>query len=196
MTDIKKSAKDKAPAKRKKLQLNKQTLRDVSATDKAKDVRGGAVKGGARGTPNTEWGGCSDRRIKAGIRPLANALTTIDRLRPVAFRYTDEYRRDRPSIEEVEYYNVIAQEYREVFPQAVKGSGERLADGSEILQVDTYPAMIHAIAAIQELHGKVTVLAQENAALRRQLIAFKKRLFAGENTVATQGVGSLVPESA
>ena len=191
MTDIKKTTKDKASAKPKKLQLNKETLKDLSIK------KGASPKGGA-GRRGDQWGtgGCSDRRIKAGIRPLANALTTIDRLRPVAFRYTDEYRRHRPSIEEVEYYNVIAQEYREVFPQAVKGSGERLADGSEILQVDTYPAMIHAIAAIQELHGKVRVLAQESAALRRQLIAFKKRRFASENTVATQGVGSLVPESA
>ena len=42
MTDMKKTAKDKAPARRKKLQLNKETLRDISAAEKAQDVRGGA----------------------------------------------------------------------------------------------------------------------------------------------------------
>ena len=74
-------------------------------------------------------------------------------MRLVAFHYTDEYRQDRPSIEDAEYYNVIAQEFREVFPQAVTGSGQRLADGSEILQVDTYPAMIHALGASRLFFG-------------------------------------------
>lgn len=56
------------------------------------------------------------------------------------------------------------------------GSGQRLADGSEILQVDTYPAMIHALAAIQELHAKVKSVAEENAELRTRLAAITKRV--------------------
>ena len=71
---------------------------------------------------------------------------------------------------------MIAQEFAEIFPQAVTGSGERLADGSEILQVDTYPAMIHALAAIQELHAKMKGVAEENAALRTKLATITKRL--------------------
>ena len=42
MTDMKKTAKDKAPAKRKKLQLNKETLKDLNAKKEA------SPKGGAR----------------------------------------------------------------------------------------------------------------------------------------------------
>ena len=107
-------------------------------------------------------------------------------MRPVAFHYTDEYRQGHPSIQDAEYYNVIAQEFREIFPQAVTGSGQRLADGSEILQVDTYPAMIHALAAIQELHGKVKTVAQENAALRTTLASISKRLSKLEGATASE----------
>lgn len=66
--------------------------------------------------------------------------------------------------------------FREIFSNAVTGSGERPADVSEILQVDTYPAMIHAIAAIQELHAKVKNFAEENTALRARLSAITARL--------------------
>ena len=165
----------------KKLKLHKETLKDLSAGDKAKDAKGGA------GQPTgISCNRCSDRRIKTDIRPLANALTTIDRVRPVAFRYTKEFRQSHPSIQDAENYNVIAQEFREIFPTAVTSSGERLADGSEILEVDTYPAMIHALAAIQELHGKVKTLAHENAALRTTLASISKRLSKLEGATASE----------
>jgi tryptophan synthase alpha subunit len=87
----------------------------------------------------------------------------------VRFRYTDDYRAEHPSIPDIDYYNVIAQEFREVFPNSVKDSGE---DG--ILQVDTYPATIHSIAAIKELHqivlekdAKISELEARLAALER-----------------------------
>ena len=90
-----------------------------------------------------------------------------------------------PRCQDAEYYNVIAQEFREIFPQAVTGSGQRLADGSEILQVDTYPAMIHALVAIQELHAKVKKLAGENTALRPQLAILSKRVPKAARATAT-----------
>jgi len=50
------------------------------------------------------------------------------------------------------YYNFIAQEYRDVFPESVKGSGEYLdSDQKELLQMDSYNAQIVAIKAVQEL---------------------------------------------
>ena len=50
MTDIKKTTKNSRPAKAKKLQLNKETLKDLSAKG-AKQVKGGFRSAGA---------GCSD----------------------------------------------------------------------------------------------------------------------------------------
>ena len=55
MTDMKKTAKDKAPAKRKELQLNKETLKDLQ-------VRRAGPAGGARpnllGTNTSTDPGC------------------------------------------------------------------------------------------------------------------------------------------
>lgn len=45
MTDIKKTAKDNAPAKRKKLQLNKETLRDLQLAKAARGPQGGRAGG-------------------------------------------------------------------------------------------------------------------------------------------------------
>ncbi len=75
---------------------------------------------------------------------------------------------------------MIAQEFAEVFPDAVQGSGEYLHGAkktaeNEILQVDTYPALITTMAAVQEL-------AAENAELKAQLAALNKRM----DTLATQ----------
>ncbi len=75
---------------------------------------------------------------------------------------------------DLRYYNVIAQEFAEVFPDAVTGSGEYLPNAgktpqNEILQVDTYPAQIVTIAAVQEL-------AQKNAALQATVDRLTARL--------------------
>jgi hypothetical protein len=93
----------------------------------------------------------------------------LDKVRLVDFRYTDQYRREHPGIADKRYMNVIAQEFAEVFPDHVKGSGEKLPDGSEILQVDTYPLTIYSAAAVQELHRETKTLRSENAELRKRL---------------------------
>jgi len=67
------------------------------------------------------------------------------------------------------YPNVIAQEFAKIFPNDVKGSGETLPDGSEILQVDTYPLTIYSAAAVQELH-------RENQLLRGKIAGLEERL--------------------
>ena len=116
------------------------------------------VEGNASKTTAGSWLANSDRRIKTDVRSIEGALDTLERVRPVSFRYTDEYRAAHPSIEDKAYYNVIAQEFAEVFPEYVQRSGE-----GDILQVDTYPALIHAIAAIRELRAEKD---EELAALR------------------------------
>ena len=108
------------------------------------------VEGDASKTIAGDWLANSDRSIKTQVRTIANALEAIGRLRPVAFRYTDDYKAKHPSVKDQDYYNYIAQEFREVFPDAVQDSGE---DG--LLQMDSYPAGVYAVAAIQELHELV-----------------------------------------
>lgn len=127
------------------------------------------VAGNASKSTAGSWLANSDRRIKSEIRPILGALEKLDQVRLVDFRYTDAYRATHPAIEDRRYPNVIAQEFAEVFPDDVKGSGERLPDGSEIQQVDTYPLTIYTAAAVQELH-------RENQALKNQISAQELRL--------------------
>ncbi|MCK4661323.1 MAG: tail fiber domain-containing protein [Bacteroidales bacterium] len=81
-----------------------------------------------------------------------NVSETILKLHPVKFKYSDEWKKRNPTIKDKYYYNFIAQEFKEVFPNSVKGSGKYLKDDKEeILQLDSYNAQIVAIKAIQEL---------------------------------------------
>jgi hypothetical protein len=140
------------------------------------------VEGDASKTTAGDWLANSDRRIKRDIRPVTQALEVIGRLRPVAFRYTDEYRQAHPSIEDRVYYNVIAQQFAEVFPEAVKEGCDKLPGGDSILQVDTYPATIHAIAAVQELNEAMTQKDAKIAELERRLNQLTERV----NSLALQ----------
>ncbi|TAL01896.1 MAG: hypothetical protein EPO07_07955 [Verrucomicrobia bacterium] len=150
----------------------------IAATNRL-EVEGEASKLTAGG-----WLANSDARIKTDIHEVTRALETIERVRPVAFRYTPEYLRAHPAIEDKIYYNVVAQEFAEVYPDAVKSSGESL-DGTPILQVDTYPAAITSIAAIRELHQLVEArdaelarLKQSNAQLEARLEKLEKQICA------------------
>jgi hypothetical protein len=132
------------------------------------------VDGSASKSTAGAWKANSDGRIKQDIVPVENALDTLAKVRPVSFRYTDAYRADHPDVADQRYYNVIAQEFAEVFPDAVTKSGEYLPgtdhnSENEILQVDTYPAQIVTIAAVQEL-------AQKNAALEATVQQLMKRI--------------------
>ena len=138
------------------------------------------VEGDASKNTAGAWLANSDRRIKTGIAPIPDALDTILKLRPVTFRYDDAYRKAHDSIGDQRYYNVIAQEFAEVFPGAVKGSGEYLpgkpqSKDNEILQVDTYPAQIVTIAAVQELAALNLLQDEELATLRRDVSAVRSQ---------------------
>jgi len=130
------------------------------------------VNGNASKTTAGDWLANSDRRIKTDIINIDGAVETIMQLRPVKFRYTDEWMERNPGIEDRYYYNFIAQEFRDVFPESVKGSGEYLAsDPEEILQIDTYNAQVVAIKAIQEQQQEIERLKQENKLLKQKLAA-------------------------
>jgi trimeric autotransporter adhesin len=123
------------------------------------------VEGDASKTVAGNWLANSDERIKTEVRTIENAVETLAKLRPVAFRYTEDHRAKHPSIADRDYNNFIAQEYREVFPAAVKEDGEGL------LMVDTYDVQPYLVRAVQELHGMVGELRAENQALRERLDA-------------------------
>ena len=110
------------------------------------------VEGDASKTTASGWAANSDLRIKTDVQSIENSLETLLSLRPVKFKYKNSWQELHPSIKDQYYYNFIAQEFAEVFPESVKGSGEYLKnDDEEILQIDTYNAQIVTISAVQEL---------------------------------------------
>jgi hypothetical protein len=95
-------------------------------------------------------------------------------VRLVQFRYTDDYRAAHPGIADRDYLNVVAQEFQKVFPEDVKRSGEKLANGDDILQVDTYPLTIYSAAAVQELNQELKEKSARISALERELSELKQ----------------------
>lgn len=153
------------------MQVNNRIGIGRSASANALEVAGDASKNVAG-----DWLANSDRRIKQDIRAINGALDTLDKVRLVDFRYTDEYRSAHPGIEDRRYINVVAQEFAEVFPDHVKPSGEFMPDGSAILQVDTYPLTIYSAAAVQELHAATIALQKENVDLKARVEALEALL--------------------
>lgn len=149
------------------------------------------VDGNASKSTAGDWLSNSDARIKTEVAEIDSPLERLLRLRPVTFRYTEAYLAERPAIDDVEYYNVIAQEYAEVFPDAVKPSGEYLPGQAEtpenaVLQVDFHPASVLTVAAVQELAvrlaelerqsaARISALEAENAALSERLASIEAR---------------------
>ena len=110
------------------------------------------VQGSASKSTAGSWLANSDKRIKTDICDIDNASQLLMELHPVKFKYTAEWKSQHPEIKDHYYYNFIAQEFRQVFPNAVQGSGEFLdGDQNEILQIDTYNAQIVTIKAVQEI---------------------------------------------
>ena len=148
------------------------------------------VEGEASKTTSGSWAANSDARIKSEIAGITNALDTLDRVRLVSFNYSDAYRAQHPTIENHRYLNVVAQEFQLIFPDYVRGSGEKLASGEEILQVDTYPLTIYSAAAIQELRREVGAKEERIRLLEQKNSALEDRLAALERAVVTLQAGA------
>ena len=140
------------------------------------------VNGNASKSTAGDWLANSDRRIKTDIQDIDNSFELMRQLRPVKFKYSDEWKQRNPSIKDQYYYNFIAQEYQEVFPEAVKGSGEYLEnDREEILQIDTYNAQVVTIAAVKELIEENKQLRADNRRLYQKYASLEARIKSIEN---------------
>ena len=128
------------------LRINNQLGIGRNASSHALEVEGSVSKSEAG-----DWMVNSDARIKTDIGDITGARQQIMKLHPVRFRYTDEWVKMNPSIRDIEHYNFVAQEFQQVFPDAVQSGGDKLAEGEPLLQLDSYPAQVVAIRAIQEL---------------------------------------------
>jgi hypothetical protein len=114
----------------------------------------------------------SDRRMKSEIRPLENALSRIQQVRGVTYKYdSPEYRALLPEDDKT-YIGLIAQEIERVFPEATaqkyligrpQGPAGPTADMSkvnrEIVTVVDYTALVPVlIEAIKEQQAEIEQL--------------------------------------
>ena len=96
----------------------------------------------------------SDATMKHDIEPLEDALTTLRNLKPVTFYYNEEY----SSSPERLHHGFIAQEYKEVLPDATYYD-----DSIGKLAIDTGDLIAILVSAVQTLESRVTRMEAENA---------------------------------
>ena len=83
------------------------------------------VTGSAGLSTGTAWTNTSDSRIKTNVQTITGALAEINKLRPISFRYTDQYLSVHDEIDGSKtYHSFIADEYETVFPNAVSTQGD------------------------------------------------------------------------
>jgi hypothetical protein len=127
------------------------------------------VEGNASKTTAGAWLANSDARLKTDVLDLDDPLRVVRRLRPVSFRYSDEFLERHPGVKDVRYHNFVAQEFQRVFPDSVQD------DGEGFLQMDSHPANVYAIGAIQQLERQLQDAVAEIAALRTRLTELEAR---------------------
>ena len=143
------------------------------------------VTGTAGLSTGTAWTHTSDKRIKQNIVSIVNGLEKINQLNPVEYNYTQEYLDEHKELKDIRYNSFIADEYAEVFPNAVNVGGnlekvitkaveEVKNENGEIIteKVDEVKEIIHEkllnytphdlimylVASVKELSAKVEAL--------------------------------------
>lgn len=166
--------------------LGGSTVRLSINDDGSFQVYGTAIKPGGG-----SWTAPSDRRIKQDIAAIADPIETLLKLHPVSFHYTPQYRAMSGDMADRPFLGFIAQEYAEVFPQAVMSTNQQVpgADAGEpnIMVLDPDPALITTVAAVQELamqmragdsdkDAQIATLQHDNQVLRQRMDEMAARL--------------------
>ena len=128
------------------------------------------VNGDASKTTAGSWLSNSDERVKREVETIdpAVALSKVLALRPVSFKYIEEYSEKYPEVNRRDkWVNFIAQEYAQVFPEAVTETQEDIRDlggrviADKILQVDVHDVNIHLVAALQAQQSQISELQEK-----------------------------------
>jgi hypothetical protein len=113
----------------------------------------GATNVGNIATTNTttQFNNFSDYRLKNTIIPMVNGLETVNKLKPVTYKWNDG---------NINGQGFIAHELQEVIPDAVTGQKDAIDENGNPLYQGVDPRYIVATltAAIQELNAKVIAL--------------------------------------
>lgn len=159
-----------------KVRINKSLGIGRNADEFNLEIEGSAYKTDAE----VVWNTTSDFRVKTNIRNIEDACTQIMKIRPVTFEYTDYWKSVHPGVKDKTYYNFIAQEFKDVFPESVMQGTETIeGDEDGLYTMSNQPAIIIAIKAVQELieeNQQQQLLIEELQKENTELEALKERV--------------------
>ncbi|MBC8883910.1 tail fiber domain-containing protein [Flavobacterium piscinae] len=111
---------------------------------------------GRKPTSNT-WIIPSDARLKTVNGPYKKGLSDILKLKPISYNYINtEKRTFEPEVLQKEAYGYLAQEVKEVFPEAVD------VDPDGYYNFDLHPILIAYTNALKEVSDRILKLENEN----------------------------------
>lgn len=127
------------------------------------------IAGQGRAT-NSAWATSSDARVKEDIHTINGGLQAIEKLRPVTFRYTDEYQNGNAALGGMRR-GFIAQEVEAALPDVVTRSVEKvgtreISDFRVLGNSDFVPLLV---SAVKELKAANDNLRAANDDLRAEL---------------------------
>lgn len=96
----------------------------------------------------------SDRECKENISPIDNALETLRALKPVSYNYKEEYSTNFDR----KHHGFIAQEYKEVLPDATYFDPE-----ANLLCIDTGDVIGLLVRSVQQLESRIMYLEAQRA---------------------------------
>lgn len=127
------------------------------------------ITGQGRST-NSAWATSSDVRVKEDIHTITGGLDTLDKMRPVTFRYTDEYQNGNAALAGLRR-GFIAQEVESVVPdmvtRAVEKVGSREISDFRVLGNSDFVPLL--VSAVKELKAANDNLKADNDDLRDEL---------------------------
>lgn len=137
-------------------QIESAEIQAKAAKAAASSQASGSMMGSALSAVGTIGGALlmSDSTTKDKIKPIEDALVTLRQLRPVTFHYKEEWN----SNPERMHHGFIAQEYKEVVPDATyydSNIGKLCIDTGDLIGL--------LVRAVQQLETKVTRLEAANA---------------------------------
>ena len=109
------------------------------------------------------WNVVSDERVKIDVSSVTGGLAKINNLRPVKFKYIDDYCDCHDGVtSDTYYYNFIAQEVAVEFPEAVTESGQNILDHEtdellveNVKVLDAHMINVYLVSAIKELKDEL-----------------------------------------
>ena len=102
------------------------------------------VVGTAGLSTGTAWTNTSDARVKTDVETITGATEKLKKLRPVSYRYTDQYLSVHPEIDGAKtYHSFIADEYETVFPDAVSVRGDLVKITPAVIKVEAQDEVLY-----------------------------------------------------